>query len=53
MNQALTSYPRTLLVDTLRIVRNYKNALRQVGKRANLCDPRAKDTLIPTVEYAP
>lgn len=49
----LSSYSREFLTDTLRVLRNYKNSLRQVGHRAVLSDPRITAELVPHVEYAP
>jgi len=49
----LSSYSREFLTDTLRVLRNYKNSLRQVGHRAVLSDPRVVTEMIPYVEYAP
>lgn len=52
-NPVLSSYSREALNDTLRVLRNYKNSLRQVGKRAHLEDPRTHEAPTPSVEYAP
>ncbi len=52
-NLDFSQYSSSALSEALRILRDYKNSLRQVGKRAKLVDPRHPDALIPTVEYAP
>lgn len=49
----LSSYSRDTLVDTLRVLKNYKNSLRQVGKRAQLVDTTTPVALPVTVEYIP
>ena len=52
-NLDFSQYSSSALSEALRILRDYKNSLRQVGKRAKLADPRHPDALMPTVEYAP
>lgn len=49
----LSSYSREILSDTLRVMRNYKNSIRQVGRRAVIHDPRIVTEAVPSVEYAP
>ncbi len=46
------SLTRDQIIDTIRVLKNYKNSLRQVGKRAILMDPRSLMEDIPLVEYA-
>ena len=46
-----TSLTRDQIIDTIRVLKNYKNALRQVGKRAILMDPRYPMIAAPVVEY--
>ena len=47
-----SSYSPQILADTLRILRDYKSALRQLGKRAILSDRRTLLPPIPHIEYA-
>ncbi len=48
-----TSLTRDQIIDTIRVLKNYKNSLRQVGKRAILMDPRSPTVEMPLIEYAP
>ena len=47
-----SSYSPQFLTDVLRVLRDYKSSLRQVGKRAILSDRRAEKVPIPHIEYA-
>ncbi len=47
-----SSYSPKLLTETLRILRDYKNSLRQVGKRSILSDRRIVAAHTPQIEYA-
>ena len=46
------SLTRDQIIDTIRVLKNYKNSLRQVGKRAVLMDPRFPMVEMPLIEYA-
>lgn len=53
MSTSLSSFSRESLTDVLRVLKDYKNTLRQVGKRAHITDRQHPIDLIPRVEYAP
>jgi hypothetical protein len=48
----LSSYSREQLQDTLRILKSYKIAQRQIGSRAILLDPKNPGSPLLRVEYA-
>lgn len=48
-----TPLTRDQIIDTIRVLKHYKNSLRQVGKRAVLMDPRSPTVEMPLIEYAP
>ena len=49
----LTSYSRETLEHILRVMKQYKISLRQIGKRAVLIDPENPPAIASVVEYAP
>ena len=48
----LSSYPRESLENILRIVKSYRNSLKQIGKRAHLFDPKNPPSIASIIEYA-
>lgn len=46
----LTSYPRETLEHLLKVVKSYRNGLKQIGKRAKLEDPKNPTPIRALVE---
>ncbi len=49
----LTSYSLDELTEALRVMKNYKTSLRQIGGRAKLQDQKHPEAPALTVQYAP
>ncbi len=50
---SLSSYPRETLEHLLKMLKSYKNGLKQIGKRAVLTDPSDLPPVRAVVEYMP
>ena len=52
-NISLSDHTRDSLIDTLRVLKSYVTASKQIGKRAHLSDPKHPDTPNICIEYSP
>lgn len=49
----LSSYSLEELTDALRVMKNYRTSLRQIGAKAKLEDPKHPSAPVLSIEYAP